>query len=73
MTLEVELTDANMTMEDVMSVLNQSLASRLAIDIMTSPDRFHDVQITFNNQSKKARADEDEVMKRLLDANLGKR
>ena len=70
MTLEVELTDANMTMADIMSVLNQSLPISLAIDIMTSPDRFHDVQITFNNQSKKARADEDEVMNRLLDANI---
>lgn len=60
-------------------VLNQSLALKLANDVMIRPDRFHDVKVTnvefclimiffakviFSNRTKKARADYDETMRR---------
>ena len=68
MTMELENSDGNLTMIDILDILNTTLRIKLASDVMISKERFNDVQIVDTNQTKKSRADIEEISEVLLNA-----
>ena len=61
LTMEVEVTNSSLEMVQILEILNLTLTRRLAGDIMISPDRFHNITITMTNQTRKSRADFQEI------------